>query len=470
MARSKAVEVLADAEAVQITPPAPKKKRGKPVALETHEVKTVWTEEKVIGEKPKPTPVRRREPEYEPDDDDDDESNLPDGVADFIRDQAESPSEVVMEVRLIESGGRVRPSGGTYCGIYDFNPDAYLEDLALIEWATPGRPTKFNVRLKQGGKYIEGGTISNIEVIGASLEKKLAAGTISTLPAVQNPAPVLVQSPQMQGEPPDPMAGIRQTLSLLKEFQGIGLIPKLERNHQEPVIMQPQNSDPKLELARYVMESPELAAQAIGNLIGGEAAAAKAGVTEMIVSGAIDLVQSLAPTVGPAVANFFNARAQAEQMRAYQIQQQLNGLPAAPSLPGQSQAMPHQMPEPMHQSPMEPLPIQSPVEISAEDELFGRILGACARRQLLKPEVAARSLLDYTDQFTDQATGYNKFSEGYDIFITNNVKDIINLAAAQNPIAARMAGEPDTEEWLTALQSELKKELSGDESDSQQVG
>ncbi len=468
MAKAKTAEVVAEDAAVSITPPAPRKKRGKPVAIEVHEVKTVWSEEKVIGEKPK-APPKRREPEYEPEEDagdEDEDDNLPEEVADFLRNQGESSSDVLMEVRFIRDGnGRVRPNEGIYCGTFNFNPDTYLEDLALMELAPPNKPARFVLRLKQDGRYITGGTI-NAEVLGASIEKKLAAGTITATPAVHNPAPVVVQAQTAPSEPPDPMAGIRQTLSLLKEFQGIGLIPKLERSHQEPVIVQPQNTDPKLELARFVMETPELAKQAIGNLVGGDMAQAKAGVTEMIVSGAIDLVQSLVPAVGPAVANFFNARAQAEQMRAYQIQQQINGLQAAAPLPEQSQVIPQQMPMP-EAAPVEPLPIQSQQEVPPEDELFARILAACARRKLLKPEVAARNLLDYTDQFTHPETGYNKFNEAYDIFCTNDVKVIISLAAQSNPIAARMASEPDTEGWLTALQGELRKELNGDEQDNE---
>ena len=469
MPKVKPAETSEDSSLLTVTPP-PKKRGGKPVAIEEHTVVKKWAEE-VKVEKPSSKPAPKKAAVIEDDDEDDLEideryEEYPPQLASFLQMNVGSP-DVTMEVRRIDGPKMdVMPGirAGTYMSNHRFDPDTYLDDLALY-YAEPGKDTRFMLRLKCAGQYVADGTIFPVDVIGASLERKAAAGVVVQQPAppaaitvtqaVPNPAPV---------EPPDPMAGIRQTLSLLKEFQGIGLIPKLERNHQEPVVVQPQNTDPKLELARYVMETPELAKQAIGNLIGGEAATAKAGVTEMIVSGAIDLAQSLMPTVGPALANFFNARAQAEQMRAHQLQQQLNGLPAAPSLP--EQAAPQQMPEP--QVPLGPSPIQSPVEIPPEDELFGRILGACARRQLLKPEVAARNLLDYTDQFTHPETGYNKFNEAYDIFITNDVKTIITLAAAQNPIAARMAGEPDTEGWLTALQDELRKEWDNAEDGSSQ--
>ena len=118
-------------------------------------------------------------------------------------------------------------------------------------------------------------------------------------------------------------------------------------------------------------------------------------------------------------------------------------------------------------TPVEPLPIQAQQEVPPEDELFDRILGVCAQKPLLKPDVAAQNLLEYTDQFTLES-GFNKFRMGYDKFLTNDVKDVIAFAAMVNPIAKRMSEEPDTEGWLTALQSELRKELSGDGNDQDQ--
>ena len=469
MPKAKAAETPEDSPLLTVTP-APKKRGGKPVAIEEHTVVKKWAEEVKVEKPSKPAP--KKAAVIEDDDEDDLEideryEEYPPQLASFLQMNVGSP-DVTMEVRRIDGPKMdVMPGirAGTYMSNHRFDPDTYLDDLALY-YAEPGKDTRFMLRLKCAGQYVADGTIFPVDVIGASLERKAAAGVVVQQPAppaaitvtqaVPNPAPV---------EPPDPMAGIRQTLSLLKEFQGIGLIPKLERNHQEPVVVQPQNSDPKLELARYVMETPELAKQAIGNLIGGEAATAKAGVTEMIVSGAIDLAQSLMPTVGPALANFFNARAQAEQMRAYQLQQQLNGLPAAPSLP--EQVAPQQVPKPVRQAPMEPLPIQAPVEIPPEDELFDRILAVCAQKPLLKPDVAAQNLLEYTDQFTLES-GFNKFRMGYDKFLTNDVKDIIAFAAMVNPIAKRMSEEPDTEGWLTALQAELRKGLNDDDGNQDQ--
>ena len=461
MARSKTAEVQAEAEVLQTAPPAPRKKRGKPVALEVHKVETVWTEEKVIGEKPKAAP-KRREPEYEPEeeaeDEGDDYEGLPDGLADFLRSQGESSSDVLMEVRYIKetNGARAGIRDGMYCGTFNFDFNTYLDDLALMECTQPGKPARFVLRLKQDGRYLPNGTL-HAEVLGASFDKKLAAGTITALPSpvAHHPAQ---QQPQVIVQQP----AIDEDAIIDREFTRLERLKKLlgtnERREPEYERRESELSEEAI-LLKAAMASPEVkdkVANGIGRLVTGldVGSSKSSGVTEMIVSGAIDLAQSLMPTVGPALANFFNARAQAEQMRAYQLQQQLNGLPAAPSLP--EQVAPQQMTEP--QVPLGPLPIQSPVEIPPEDELFGRILGACARRQLLKPEVAARNLLDYTDQFTHSESGYNKFNEAYDIFITNDVKTIIALAAAQNPIAKRMSEEPDTEGWLTALQDEIRKE------------
>lgn len=464
MPKVKPAETSEDSSLLTVTPP-PKKRGGKPVAIEEHTVVKKWAEE-VKVEKPSSKPAPKKAAVIEDDDEDDLEideryEEYPPQLASFLQMNVGSP-DVTMEVRRIDGPKMdVMPGirAGTYMSNHRFDPDTYLDDLALY-YAEPGKDTRFMLRLKCAGQYVADGTIFPVDVIGASLERKAAAGVVVQQPAppaaitvtqaVPNPAPV---------EPPDPMAGIRQTLSLLKEFQGIGLIPKLERNHQEPVVVQPQNSDPKLELARYVMETPELAKQAIGNLIGGEAATAKAGVTEMIVSGAIDLAQSLMPTVGPALANFFNARAQAEQMRAYQLQQQLNGLPAAPSLPEQAQQVPQQMPEPMPPQP-EPQPEQMP---QPEDVLFAQVLTACQRRQIIKPEVAAANIMRFVDAHTDQASGFNPFDSAIEIFLSNESRTVLDFAAMQNPIAKRMSEEPDTEGWLKALQDELRKEWESED-------
>ena len=468
MPKAKAAETPEDSPLLTVTP-APKKRGGKPVAIEEHTVVKKWAEEVKVEKPSKPAPKKAAVIEEDDEDDleiDERYEEYPPQLASFLQANVGSP-DVTMEVRRIDGPKMdVMPGirAGTYMSNHRFDPDTYLDDLALY-YAEPGKDTRFMLRLKCAGQYVADGTIFPVDVIGASLERKAAAGVVVQQPAppaaitvtqaVPNPAPV---------EPPDPMAGIRQTLSLLKEFQGIGLIPKLERNHQEPVVVQPQNSDPKLELARYVMETPELAKQAIGNLIGGEAATAKAGVTEMIVSGAIDLAQSLMPTVGPALANFFNARAQAEQMRAYQLQQQLNGLPAAPSLPEQAQQVPQQIAEPVQPQP-EPQAEQIP---QPEDVLFAQVLTACQRRQIVKPEVAAANIMRFVDAHTDQASGFNPFDSAIEIFLSNEPRTILDFAAMQNPIAARMAQEPDTEGWLKALQDEIRKEWeSGSDQDQQ---
>lgn len=460
MAKAKTAEVVAEDAAVSITPPAPRKKRGKPVAIEVHEVKTVWSEEKVIGEKPK-APPKRREPEYEPEEDssdEDEDDNLPEEVADFLRNQGESSSEVLMEVRFIRDGnGRVRPNEGIYCGTFNFNPDTYLEDLALMELAPPNKPARFVLRLKQDGRYITGGTI-NAEVLGASIEKKLAAGTITAAPAA---SATITQPPVQQYAPPpavDLDAEFEKRMAWVERFE------KLARrnDHSAPQPVPQVELSEEAILLKAAMASPdakEKIANGIGKLVFGGTSESGDDKEPYWFGPAFSLVSNILQGITPGLNALLQVTAQAKQVEIQRIQQ-----PVAVAPESMAAIPPPPMPE---SAPVEPLPIQAQQEVPPEDELFARILAACARRQLLKPEVAARNLLDYTDQFTHFETGYNKFNEAYDIFCTNDVKVIIGLAAQSNPIAARMASEPDTEGWLTALQAELRKELNGDESDNE---
>ena len=458
MAKAKTAEVVAEDAAVSITPPAPRKKRGKPVAIEVHEVKTVWSEEKVIGEKPKAAP-KRREPEYETEEDasdEDEDDNLPEEVADFLRNQGESSSDVLMEVRFIRDGnGRVRPNEGIYCGTFNFNPDTYLEDLALMELAPPNKPARFVLRLKQDGRYITGGTI-NAEVLGASIEKKLAAGTITAAPAA---SATVTQPPVQQYAPPpavDLDAEFEKRMAWVERFE------KLARrnDHSAPQPAPQAELSEEAILLKAAMASPdakEKIANGIGKLVFGGASESGDDKEPYWFGPAFSLVSNILQGITPGLNTLLQVTAQAKQVEIQRIQQ------PAPVASESVAAIPP-MPE---AAPVEPLPIQAQQDVPPEDELFARILAACARRQLLKPEVAARNLLDYTDQFTHPETGYNKFNEAYDIFCTNDVKVIISLAAQSNPIAARMASEPDTEGWLTALQGELRKELNGDEQDNE---
>ena len=458
MAKAKTAEVVAEDAAVSIAPPAPRKKRGKPVAIEVHEVKTVWSEEKVIGEKPK-APPKRREPEYEPEEDasdEDEDDNLPEEVADFLRNQGESSSDVLMEVRFIRDGnGRVRPNEGIYCGTFNFNPDTYLEDLALMELAPPNKPARFVLRLKQDGRYITGGTI-NAEVLGASIEKKLAAGTITATPAA---SATVTQPPVQQYAPPpavDLDAEFEKRMAWVERFE------KLARrnDHSAPQSAAPAELSEEAILLKAAMASPdakEKIANGIGKLVFGGASESDDSKEPYWFGPAFSLVSNILQGITPGLNALLQVTAQAKQVEIQRIQQ------PAPVASESVAAIPPPMPE---AALVEPLPIQAQQEVPPEDELFARILAACAQKPLLKPDVAAQNLLEYTDQFTLES-GFNKFRMGYDKFLTNDVKDIIQFAAMVNPIAARMASEPDTEGWLTALQGELRKELNGDEQDNE---
>ena len=447
--------------------PVNKSSRNKK-AIEKHTVTTEWKEVKRIDAPPakarKPAPVVEVE-----DDDDVDEDDL-DELDEVLSEYGNGPTGLMMEISRLPNydvDGRTDPMARSYITERPFDRTTFLQDLSVF-CARPTETNVFLIRLKRDKKLIERGTLGPFRVEPASAEDKAKYG-IKVAPEPTPASLTVTQAIPLNAAPmPAPQSvteRIAEVAQIFGMFKEMGLVQKQNPAPVQQVVAQPQNSDPKLELARYVMETPELAKQAIGNLIGSEAATAKAGVTEMIVSGAIDLAQSLMPTVGPALANFFNARAQAEQMRAYQLQQQLNGLPAAPSLP--EQAAPQQIPEPVTPQP-EPQQEQLPPQ--PEDVLFAQVLTACQRRQIVKPEVAAANITRFVDAHTDQASGFNPFDSAIEIFLSNEPRTILDFAAMQNPIAARMAQEPDTEGWLKALQDELRKELSGDESDSQQVG
>jgi hypothetical protein len=248
-----------------------------------------------------------------------------------------------------------------------------------------------------------------------------------------------------------------------KRMAWVERFEKLARrnDHSAPQSAAPAELSEEAILLKAAMASPdakEKIANGIGKLVFGGASESGDDKEPYWFGPAFSLVSNILQGITPGLNALLQVTAQAKQVEIQRIQQ------TAPVASESVAAIPP-MPE---AAPVEPLPIQAQQEVPPEDELFARILAACARRQLLKPEVAARNLLDYTDQFTHPETGYNKFNEAYDIFCTNDVKVIISLAAQSNPIAARMAQEPDTEGWLTALQAELRKELNGDEQDNQE--
>lgn len=454
----------------EVPAPPPRKRRGKPVATEVHEVKRVWSEEVVIDNKPKPA---RKPAKNEPEIDDSDEeeideiySDLPEDLAVFL--QANSGAkDVTMEVRRIDGPKMdVMPGirAGTYMGNHRFDVDNHLDDLALY-YAEPGKDTRFMLRLKCAGQYVPNGTIYPVDVIGASVERKAAVGVIVQQPQNNVIATVNQATPPatvMQNyEPPDPMAGINQTLNLLEKFQSIGLIPKLERN-KEPVVIQ-QNPQPQYSeediIVRAALSSPEaqdrIAKGLFSKLIGGASA-----VDETPWWG--DIVKELAIGLTPGLNALMSVTAQKIAQAQMTVAQQ---PPPMPSLPEGVQGQPSPanfQPEPSMPQ-QEPSP--EPQQPQPEDILFAQIFMACQRRKLVKPEVCAKGVLDLVDAHTAE-NGYSPFANAIDIFLSADVADIVTYAATQNPIAAKMASEPDVLPWLKSVQDEIRKEWEANEPES----
>ncbi len=470
---SKTTPALEVAETVA---PPPRKKRGKPVAVETHKVERVWTEDVVIDNKPKPAP-KRKAAEVEPDEDeieiDEKYSDLPDDLAAFLQTNS-GQRDVTMEVRRID-GPRTDVMPGIRAGVYinnhRFDPETYLDDLS-IHYAEPQKDTRFLLRLKCNGQYVPDGTIYPVDVVGASVERKASVGVVVQQPQANVVATINQATPPMTMqpyEPPDPMAGINQTLNLLEKFQAIGLIPKLERGKPEQVIQQnPQQLSEEDILVRAALSSPEARERVSNGLLGkllgdGALAAAKEEAPywfEPAFSVVTNLIQGLTPGINSLLQVTAQARAM-ELQRAAQPQSPPASLPEG--VQGQ-QPPPNFQPEPsVPQQESSHEPMQQP---QPEDILFAQIFMACQRRKLVKPEVCAKGVLDLVDAHSAE-NGYSPFTNAVDIFLSADVADIVTFAATQNPIAAKMASEPDVLPWLKSVQDEIRKEWANDGSEQE---
>lgn len=437
--------------------PVNKSSRNKK-AIEKHTVTTEWKEVKRIDAPP--AKARKPAPIVEVEDDDDVEDDDLDELDEVLSEYGNGPTGLMMEISRLPNydvDGRTDPMARSYITERPFDRTTFLQDLSVF-CARPTETNVFLIRLKRDKKLIERGTLGPFRVEPASAEDKAKYG-IKVAPEPVPAAVTVTQAIPMQipAQPPQSVTErISEVAQIFSVFKEMGLIPK-QQNPAPVQTVEPELTEEAI-LLRAAMASPEAkekVANGIGKLVFGGAIEAAKDEAPYWFEPAVSIVSNLLQSIAPGINSLLQVTAQAKQIEIQRVQQ-----PVISSPEGMAAIPP---PESVQQAPMEPLPIQASAEIPPEDELFGRILGACARRQLLKPEVAARNLLDYTDQFTQPETGYNKFNEAYDIFITNDVKTIITLAAAQNPIAARMAGEPDTEGWLTALQDELRKELSGDD-------
>lgn len=447
--------------------PVNKSSRNKK-AIEKHTVTTEWKEVKRIDAPPSRT--RKAAPVVEVEDDDDDTEDvdveLPDDVR-AVLSEYDSASGLVMEINRLPNyhlNGKQDPASMQFCGDRDFDPQEYKNILRLY-YAKEGVPNFFILKLKTADRqWIPGGRIGPINVEAATPEEKARHGIF--VPVAEPASAVTVTHampmPPMQTAPPQSVTErINEVAQIFSVFKEMGLIPK----PQNPAPVQqsaPVELSEEAILLKAAMASPdakEKIANGIGKLVFGGASEGGDDKEPYWFGPAFSLVSNILQGITPGLNALLQVTAQAKQVEIQRIQQ-----PA----PVASESMAAIPPPPMPEAPpVEPLPIQAQQEVPPEDELFARILAACAQKPLLKPDVAAQNLLEYTDQFTLES-GFNKFRMGYDKFLTNDVKDIIQFAAMVNPIAARMASEPDTEGWLTALQNELRKELQGDEQDNQE--
>jgi hypothetical protein len=328
-----------------------------------------------------------------------------------------------------------------------------------LYYAKEGVPNFFVLKLKSSDRrWIPGGRIGPINVEAATPEEKARHGiyvpqeTPSVTATVSNalPSPYPYAPPQPI-EPPDPMAGIKQTLGLLKEFQEIGLVPKLERPKPEPVIQNPpQQFTEEDHIIRAALSSPEaqdrIAKGIFSKLIGGAAAADEtpwyADIVKELVVGIVPGLNALATVA-------------AQKMNQAQIAVAQAPMPSLPEAAPVEMQQPISQPIPAHQQEM-------PDEPDYDALLFGHILTLCKKRQFNTPDVAANDVLEFIQQ-GEGANGYNVFHRPMDIFVKYDAEILLTAAAAENPMAAKLAQESDVLPWLKSVQDEIRKEWAQDE-------
>lgn len=458
--------------------PKPRKRGGKPVAIEEHTVVTKWAEEKKVGALPPKARKTSPAEDFENEDDADDiDVELPEDVR-AVLSEYDSASGLVMEINRLPHyhlNGKQDPASLVCCGDRDFDPQEYKNVLRLY-YAKEGVPNFFIIKLKSPDrKWIPGGRIGPINVEAATPDEKARHGiyiapevpnVVATINHATPPYPYAALAPQ---EPIDRMAGIRETVSLLKEFQEIGLIPKLERAKPEQSIQQnPQQLSEEDILVRAALSSPEARERVsnglLGKLLGEGALAAAKEEAPYWFEPAFSVVTNLIQGLTPGINSLLQVTAQA---RAMELQRAAQPQAAPASLPegiqGQQPPPNFQPEQSVPQQEPSPEPMQQP---QPEDILFAQIFMSCQRRKLVKPEVCAKGVLDLVDAHSAE-NGYSPFTNAVDIFLSADVADIVTFAATQNPIAAKMASEPDVLPWLKAVQDEIRKEWQNDGEDNQ---
>ena len=436
------------ATALEISPPdapKPRKRGGKPVAVEEHTVVKKWAEEVKI-EKPKPArPIKRTEPDIDESEEDElDEiyADLPEDVGAFLQTN-NGQKEVTMEVREIP-GPRTDVFPGIRAGIYRanhrFDVDTFQDDLALY-YAPPNKEARYMLRLKCGGQYVVNGTIFPVDVVGASVERKIAANVI-----VEQPAPVVAvnQSPVPQitvHQPADEDQVIDRFFTRMERWDK--MTRRFESKPDVPVQNPAQMTEEDI-LIRAALSSEEaqrkVSSGLLGKLFGAAAHADDRNPAWDLAEKALDL---LAPGINALLTVGAQKMAQAQVAVA---QQQT----PPPSLPEAAQA---EIPPPVQPEP--------PRQPEPEEVIFGLILGDCVKRKIVKAEVCAVNVLRFVDQYRNEA-GWSPFDNAIEIFLSADAADIVAYAATQNPIAARLANEEDVMPWLRAVQEEIRKEWAQD--------
>ncbi len=440
-------------------------------ARQHHQVITEWTE---VGPVNAPAPKARKSApvvqivDSEDDDDTLDEvEELPDTIAAVLEEYA-SDGGLLMDVNRLPDytlNRRTDPAAWHWVTMMPFTPN-FKQEIALRH-ARPGESNWFLIVLKDSNGRIlkreQGSTrIGPFAVEAASDDEKRTHGipvASATAPVVTStvnqsiPQPVLVPPSQSVTE------RINEVAQIFAAFKEMGLIPKQPNPAPAPAVLPaPVQSEEDI-LIRAMLASDEAQQRVSKGLLGklfgnGTATTDDAPWYAEIIK---DGFMALAPG--------FNAlmQASAQQMtRAQTFVAQQNGAP--PSLPEVPQAaMPVEAsPATEPQSPAPP----SPYEVMFRVVLNQRKLPA----PLNQPHRAANAIWATHDQYnllTPNGGTFNPFDEMLDAFVSVEASECLALAKAFAPDEAAVIDQPDTAEWLKAVQDEIRKEWMQDDASIQ---
>lgn len=434
-------------------PPKPRKRGGKPVAIEEHTVVTKWAEEKKVGALP---PKARKAPvaeEFE-EDDEPEETEMPDS-AHALFEEYGFDEGLMMDINRLPDytlNRRTDPVSWQWVTMMPFTP-LFKQEIALRH-ARPHEANWFLIVLKDAnGRIIRRedgkGRIGPFSVEAASNEERQANG----LPP--HPQPANVVATINQATPPypyptiQPPAPVDEDAIIDREFSRLERLKNLlngarDSRRDEPVQHPPQLSEEDI-IVRAAMSSPD-AQERVAKGLFSRLTGVATSENEMPWWG--DIVKDLVMSVGPGLNALLQVGAQ--KMMQAQATVAQNGAPVASLPPQQGEQLPPQETAP-------PPAQEPPHQATPEDVLFAQIFGACQRRKLIKPEVCAKGVLDLVDAHAAE-NGYSPFTNAVEIFLSADMADIIAYAATQNPMAAKMATEPDVLPWLKSVQDEIRKE------------